>query len=216
MPFISSPIVFLHGFLGCPSDWDLVISHFPSHPLHRIELPGHGNTPFTKSFEFPLPAAQFHLVGYSMGGRLALEYARKFPRRIASLTILSAHPGLQTLQEKKQRLKEDLNWAEKLLRLPIDEFLSQWYDQPLFQSYRPDFSMRRNHDPKQLAQTLLHYSLAHQLFYKPEHALYLVGENDLKYRTLYPEAKVIPNAGHSIHLENPKSVANAIKQRIFS
>lgn len=216
MHFINRPIVFLHGFLGHPSDWNQVLVHLPSCEAHCIELPGHGSSPFVESFDFLSPNEQFHLVGYSMGGRLALGYASKYPHRIASLTIASAHPGLQTSQEKRQRLKEDTRWAEKLMTLPIDEFLSQWYDQPLFRSFKPDFSMRRKHSSKNLAKALIHYSLAHQSFYKPKNALYLVGENDAKYRALYPEATVIEKAGHSVHFENPKAVADAIKGRIFS
>jgi len=211
-----TPLVFLHGFLGRPSDWDPVISYLP--PCHSIcmELPGHGDSPFVKTFHLHLPYQKFHLIGYSMGGRLALQYASQFPEKIASLIILSAHPGLQTLEEKEKKLEEDTKWAKKLLNLPIDEFLSQWYDQPLFQSYKPDFSMRRNHNPKALAAALLHYSLSKQTFYKPSHALYLVGEKDQKYRSLYPEATLIPGAGHAVHLENPKAVATVIQQRIFS
>lgn len=211
-----TPIVFLHGFLGQPSDWEPVISYLPPHLSIPIELPGHGITPFTENFRLNLSFPKFHLVGYSMGGRLALQYARKFPEKIASLTILSAHPGLHTPQEKKIRLQEDAKWAEKLLRLPIDDFLSQWYDQPLFQSFKPDFSMRRNHNSKALAATLLHYSLGTQDFYQPKKALYLVGEKDEKYRSIYKRADLIPSSGHIVHLENPKAVAKAIEQRIFS
>jgi 2-succinyl-6-hydroxy-2,4-cyclohexadiene-1-carboxylate synthase len=210
------PIVFLHGFLGQPSDWAPVISCLPPHLSIKIELPGHGTTAFTKNFTLNLSFPKFHLVGYSMGGRLALQYARKFPEKIASLTILSAHPGLHTCDEKKSRLEIDKKWATKLLKLPIDEFLAQWYDQPLFQSFKPDFSMRRNHNPKALAAALLHYSLGAQDFYQPKEALYLVGEKDEKYRSIYKSATIIPNAGHVVHLENPKAVAEVIEQRIFS
>lgn len=210
------PIIFLHGFLGKPSDWDPVISYLPPCSVFKVELPGHGTTPFTESFTLPLPSEKFHLVGYSMGGRLALQYAQRFPQQIASLVIASAHPGLKNDDEKKERSQRDRLWAEKLLSLSIDEFLSQWYDQPLFQSFKVDFSMRKDHNPEHLAKALLHYSLASQSFFKPKNALYLVGEKDEAYRSLYPEATVIENSGHCVHLENPKSVAEAIKKRIFS
>jgi 2-succinyl-6-hydroxy-2,4-cyclohexadiene-1-carboxylate synthase len=207
------PLIFLHGFLGAPQDWEPVISHLPSCLCIALELPGHGASPFTS--DFAIPYEKFHLIGYSMGGRLAMQYARKFPRKIASLAIASAHPGLLKSCEKQARLEQDRRWAKKLLTLPIDQFLSQWYDQPIFHFFKPDFSMRRNHDPKQLAQTLLHYSLGRQSFYQPEGALYLVGEKDQKYRALYPKAVQIERAAHMVHLENPKRVAQAIQQKVF-
>ena len=212
---VQAPLVFVHGFLGNPSDWDGLISYLPKGPFIPIELPGHGSTPFTEHFTIIPPAPKFHLAGYSMGGRLSLQYARKFPDRILSLTILSAHRGLKTWEEKDARLKKDEQWAKKLLTLSIDEFLTQWYDQPLFHSFKPDFSMRRNHNPEELAKTLLYYSLAYQPLYQPEQALYLVGEKDSKYRALYPKAIVVPKSGHMIHIENPKYIADIIKEKIL-
>jgi len=210
------PVVFLHGFLGHPSDWDSTLAYLPPCLSHCIELPGHGVSPFVKNFQIKVPYKKFHLIGYSMGGRLAMQYAMRFPEKILSLTILSAHPGLKTTKEKQERLQLDKKWAQKLSTLSIDEFLSQWYDQPLFQSFKPDFLMRRNHQIKELTSALLHYSLAHQVFHKPKQALYVVGEKDEKYRCIYPEAHIIPEAGHMIHLQNPKAVAKVIEQRIFS
>jgi 2-succinyl-6-hydroxy-2,4-cyclohexadiene-1-carboxylate synthase len=194
------PTVFLHGFLGSPKDWEPVLS------ILNIEaicpsLPGHNGTPFTPHFDIDLP--RFHLVAYSMGGRMALSLPKE---KILSLTLLSVHPGLKT--GHGERWESDLAWAKLLLELPIDEFLHRWYDQPLFKPFKPDFSMRRNHDPKELAKTLLHYSLAKQK-YTPLSGV-LVGERDTKFRALHPDGIVIPNAGHAIHLENPKAVADAI------
>jgi 2-succinyl-6-hydroxy-2,4-cyclohexadiene-1-carboxylate synthase len=67
-------IVFLHGFLGQKSDWDQVIEWLP-HPCIAFDLPGHGSS----SIDFDLfsqldKLPPFHLVGYSMGGRIARQY----------------------------------------------------------------------------------------------------------------------------------------------
>ena len=48
-------LLFLHGFLGAPSDWDPVISHLPLHSCLALELPGHGATPFTPHFHDTIP-----------------------------------------------------------------------------------------------------------------------------------------------------------------
>ena len=143
-----------------------------------------------------------------------MQYAHRYPERIDRLIIASAHPGLMSEEAKKKRHNEDAKWAEKLLHLPIDEFLKHWYDQSVFAGFCPDFSLRRNQNKPDLVQALMHYSLANQPLLHIEKAMHVVGERDLKYRAIHPNAIVIPNAGHAIHLENPKAFANCIQEII--
>lgn len=209
------PLVFLHGFLGRALDWEAVCSYLPSCHCVGVDLPGHGSSPFSPTFEFEPPAPKFHLIGYSMGGRLAMQYALRYPDRIARLAIVSAHPGLSSQAERQQRLKTDAEWAKLLMELPIDEFLKRWYDQPLFAHYKPDFSMRRKQDIPALAKTLMHYSLGNQPILKIENATYIVGEKDPKFRALHPKALIVMNSGHVVHLEKPKELAFCIMEEIL-
>jgi len=213
---VNLPIVFLHGFLGTKEDWDPVCSYLKEFSCFRCDLPGHGEEPFSEEFHLKIDAERFVLVGYSMGGRLALQYAAKNPKRVADLILISAHPGLQSEKEKQERQALDAQWAKLLFELPIDEFLSRWYDQSLFHPFKPDLSMRKKQNKENLAAALMHYSLSKQPRYDVGRALILVGERDLKFRNLHPDCILIPNAGHMAHLENPKAVAEAIKKRISS
>jgi len=205
------PLVFLHGFLGTASDWEPVCDFLP--PCHCIglDLPGHGKSPFTENFDIDIPL--FHLIGYSMGGRLAMQYADSHPEKIASLTVMSAHPGLLTDEEKQKKLEADASWAKLLFELPIDDFLDRWYDQPLFKPFKPDLSMRKQQNIPHLAAALIHYSSGKQKRYEIEEGF--AGERDTNYHHLYKKTILIPNAGHAVHLENPEAVAMALQQRIF-
>jgi len=206
------PTVFLHGFLGSPLDWDPLLSYLPNIPCITPELPGHGTTPFTPNLKLPnLP--KMHLVGYSMGGRIAMHYASIHPEKIASLTILSAHFGIQDPKEKKERLERDALLAKKML-LSFDDFLESWYDQPIFAGFKPDMRHRREHNPKEVAKAFLHYSLGKQPLFDQTKAVFVVGEKDIKYRKLYPDAHVIEQAGHMVHLERPEQIAAIIKRQI--
>jgi 2-succinyl-6-hydroxy-2,4-cyclohexadiene-1-carboxylate synthase len=200
-------ILFLHGFLGRSEDWLEVVSHLPPCTCIGIDLPGHGTSPF--ELEFDIDVSHCHIVGYSMGGRIALQYLAE---KALSLTLLSVHPGLEDEEEKKKRILSDTKWAELLLRVPIDEFLTAWYDQTIFKPFKPDFSLRKDQNIQGLASALLRFSLAKQKRFEIEEVL--VGERDAKFLSLYKRPIVIPNAGHMIHFENPKAVAEIIKQRV--
>jgi 2-succinyl-6-hydroxy-2,4-cyclohexadiene-1-carboxylate synthase len=149
-----------------------------------------------------------------MGGRLAMQYAARSPEKIASLFLISAHRGLSSLEAKKEKLASDIRWAKRLLQLPIDEFLKQWYDQPLFRTFKPDFSVRRIQNKRALAASLIHYSLGKQELLHPTNSFSVVGEFDEKFRALYPDAAIIEGASHAVHLENPKDVARILHDQL--
>ena len=152
-----------------------------------------------------------------MGGRLALRFAHRYPERVASLTLLSTHLGLPE-NERAARLKTDQMWADKILSLSIDDFLKQWYDQPVFNtlSFEQMKMLRQRQNRQALAQSLLHYSLGLQPIFYPSHVKYLVGEHDHKYRELYQDLHpiVIPGASHAIHWERPELIAQNIEAQL--
>jgi 2-succinyl-6-hydroxy-2,4-cyclohexadiene-1-carboxylate synthase len=203
-------LVFLHGFLGSAADWDPIMNRLHDRICLAYNLPGHGGNPWT-SEELTFPEQPFHLIGYSLGGRLAMRFALQYPERVLSLALLSAHYGLTTPEEKAQRLHADRIWADKLRMLPFDQFLQEWYTQKVFSSHM----MRTTQPPEPLAQALLFWSLAHQPCYreqlrsfsKPLRILY--GARDTKFKALYqdwPQGVEIPHVGHGLLFESPNEV----------
>ena len=223
------PIVFLHGFLGTTNDWKQIVSYLPERTCLAYDLPGHGKSPWIEMdicdlIDSSLPPQSIDLVGYSMGGRLAMHFALQRPNRIHSLTIISAHYGLAEPEQKQLRLQEDRIWAQKILTLPFDQFLKSWYDRPIFASlkqkpdlYREMISLRKKSQRnKDLVRAMHTWSLGKQdylgnalrSFSHPWRILY--GEQDNHYSNLYagwPNSYCISNAGHTVLLESPKEVA---------
>ena len=144
----ETPIVFLHGFLGNSNDWDHVIDTMPTHiPMICIDLPGHGLSTdifvnpkdgFTHTCQLiknTLDKLNIHpcvLLGYSLGGRVALHFAKLFSGSVKALIIESANFGLPSPDEQEQRHSADQRWAEKFQTLPIKESLTLWYEQGVF------------------------------------------------------------------------------------
>jgi 2-succinyl-6-hydroxy-2,4-cyclohexadiene-1-carboxylate synthase len=248
---LNLTIVFLHGFLGDCRDFEESI-WLLSNKFYciAVDLPGHGKTEvigtenyykieyitqglidFLQSLNIP----RCILVGYSMGGRLALYLALHFPEFFSQIILESASPGLVTLTEKEGRLQQDLKLAEELESQSLSSFLNKWYDQPLFASIKqkPNFDkmieLRLQNCPQELAKVLRHLSTGLQpsLWEKLESnlipLLLLVGELDPKFIGInrkmaslgqVTQLEMVSNCSHNIHLEDVNSFVTKIRNFI--
>lgn len=228
----GTPLIFLHGFLGNKEDFLPLIEALGEQYLSfAVDLPGHGETPLEMGGddlwrETLLALERFldqhqlikaSFVGYSMGGRILLRFWEEFRQRIDHLFILSAHLGLSRPEEAQEK------WGELLQKGNMDQFLLEWYAQPLFASLKKDsvqfqhlMEKRKKNNPHFLKKALEGFSLAKQKQYREEEGIYFFyGEHDVKYRELYGQLKKkyeIKKSGHAIHLEAPLQIAEIIKR----
>lgn len=231
--FDKQPIVFLHGFLGSSLDFTPLIEKLAKDYLCiSIDLPAHGLSPYLpgvisavqKTIE-SFKITPF-LLGYSLGGRIALYLSQKTTLPIKGSIILSSHTGLDCPSQKQSRLIADLAWKKKLETLSSLEFLEEWYKQPVFYSLHKKplllkelFQKRLFTNPNELGLVLEEMSLANypllNTFSSPTYFLY--GEEDYKIKDLYSSfpshiAKTeIKEAGHTVHLENTEACNDAIQ-----
>ncbi|KAA3609743.1 MAG: 2-succinyl-6-hydroxy-2,4-cyclohexadiene-1-carboxylate synthase [Calditrichaeota bacterium] len=244
------PVLFLHGFLGHSLDWDKTISSLSKkYYCIAIDLPGHGNSNNQNqldnlwsfdSFSQNLSELVNHLgvkpislVGYSMGGRLALYFTIKYPHLVSKLILESASPGIENIDDRKARLQNDKLLAKKIQEQSFDQFLESWYDLPLFSGIKnhPDFpnlfESRKKNNPTLLAKALDSFSPGRQPYLMEKLAKLkmpvnlICGENDKKYLALmnqiklknpHLDLKIFKNCGHNIHFEKSKQFAEHLLQ----
>lgn len=235
----------LHGFLGRGADWDAFAAAAeagrPDLALDAPDLPGHGPDPRPAPAHFTawvhwlcdrlsLDPAPVHLLGYSMGGRLALSVAlaEAGTGKVASLTLLGASPGLATAAERRARVDHDRALAEELAALGLDRFVDRWYRQPLFASAVATLGLpaliarRRDAHADQLAQALMAAGTGAMPNLRPAlpnldvPVLVLAGEHDPKFQALGQEIAAgapggrlatVADAGHALLLEAPARCA---------
>ncbi|WP_353947784.1 2-succinyl-6-hydroxy-2,4-cyclohexadiene-1-carboxylate synthase [Sporolactobacillus sp. Y61] len=236
----GSPVVLLHGFTGSLHAWDFLIPRLSDHfRLIRVDIIGHGTTeapdqPARYAMDEvseDLDAIMNHLkisqavvLGYSMGGRLALSFAARHPERVHALILESASPGLRTEQERVSRRAHDNRLAAALEQQGIRRFVDQWEIIPLFRSQEnlPDEvrkKVRRRrlaNREKGLANSLRGMGTGQQPSWWDDlpHAempvLLITGRLDEKFcriarkmDQLLPHSEWIPvtGAGHNVHLE---------------
>ncbi|MBD1841964.1 2-succinyl-6-hydroxy-2,4-cyclohexadiene-1-carboxylate synthase [Cyanobacteria bacterium FACHB-63] len=238
----SSIVVFLHGFLGSGAEFDAIAAQLGDQSL-TIDLPGHGETRFSNQYTMENTATAIvdllnelaidraNLVGYSMGGRVALYLALNYQERFPKAIVESGSPGLKTEQERRERRERDRALADRI-EADFDQFLSDWYNQPLFQSLKahPQFEQmlkeRSRNNPVELARSLremgtgMQPSLWEKLRSHQQPLLLMAGERDRKFVVLSQEMAslcetvelaIAPNTGHNIHFENPGWYIQQIK-----
>ncbi len=246
----APPLLLLHGFTGSADAWEDAIARLaPRRRVLAIDLPGHGPLPAgggagavirledavrsVVDFLDDLRLPRVDLLGYSMGGRVALRMALDHPARLRALLLESASPGIADDAERAARREADEAMAEAIERDGLPAFVDTWMARPLFasQSRLPagirerERALRMRQDPAGLAACLRGMGpgatapLWDALPGLRMPALLMAGELDPKYRDLaekmaarMPDARValVPGAGHATHLEAPDDFAGLV------
>ena len=241
-------MTFVHGFTQRGASWEELWSLLPDgRRLVAVDLPGHGDSPDTGA---TLPEAaralaetwdalgitESALVGYSLGGRLALFVAAALPARVSHLVTIGAHAGFDG-EARRRRLESDEALAGRIEAEGVDWFASYWAAQPIFAGLHrrgPErlaafAGMRRANRASGLAASLRGMGGAAQppfwdhLPAVTAPALLLAGEHDESYiehahrlRSLIPGSRlgIVPGAGHPAHLEQPERVAALLRREL--
>ncbi len=181
------PLLLLHGFTGSTRSWDPHVQRiralapakggWSGHSIVSIDLLGHGQSDAPADSERyrmecacedistvldTLGHSRAAVLGYSMGGRLALHLAVECPDRVAALVLESASPGIADPMERRNRAARDEELAMSIEREGVPAFVRRWEDTPIFETQRvlPEAvraalrSQRLNNSPTGLANSL--------------------------------------------------------------
>jgi 2-succinyl-6-hydroxy-2,4-cyclohexadiene-1-carboxylate synthase len=170
------------------------------------------------------------VVGYSMGGRLALAAAVRRPKRFGAVVLVGAAAGIEDAGERLARKRADEELADWIEEHTIEEFAERWESQPVFASQPPELVEaqrpgRLSHEPQKLAQLLRSAGQGsfepvwHRLEQIDCPVLAIAGELDTRYadaafriaeRAKHGRARLVPGAGHAPQLERPDETAELL------
>lgn len=238
--------VFFHGFMGSYADFEKIN---PKGTCIKINLFGFGkNAPTVENGEMfhmkhqvdslyklfkKLGLKDINLVGYSMGGRLALGFTINYPDIVKHLFLEGATAGINDDKQRKNRILADNKKADEVIKIGMEAFIENWENLPIFKSQKNlpllqqkfMHNQRVNQKVNNVANSLKYMGAASQPNYWPVLAnvttktTILVGQHDQKFQNIAHELatnlinakiKVISDAGHNAHFENPIKFVEAL------
>lgn len=231
------PLVVLHGLLGSSRNWASIGPVLAQdRPVHRVDLRNHGNSPWASHQTFPgmmedlrgwcqkSGLERVHLLGHSLGGKVAMLFACRHPGSVASLTVVDIAPRSYPLRWQAE--------IDALLKLDPASLLSRRQADELLAASVPDTPLRlfllSNLVPREEAPgfrwrvnlPVLADALAHLLgnplapsdrfpgptrFFRGERSEFLRPSDLVAIRQTFPAASLhsIPKAGHNPHIDAP-------------
>lgn len=247
----SIPMLFLHGFTGTGNSWDEVIGEIDCYSI-ALDIVGHGKSTFSDLISNysandwcdeldeilnSLNINKLNIYGYSMGGRLAIAFADKYPKKINRLILESTGLGIDDKKTKNQRFQEDLDLS-RLIESDLNKFLQKWERNPLFSMQRErneegflaQREERQKHDPMQLSKALKIFGQGAMKSYELEFSQFnfpisiINGNEDEKYIKIGEKmcqlnancSQQILKGVHNVHLENPKNFVNTLEKALNS
>ena len=240
----SKDLIVLHGFLGMGDNWKSFAIKFSNigYKVHLLDQRNHGRSFWDEEFNYKtlsidlLNYIDYYkiknpiVLGHSMGGKTAMQFAFDFPEKIKKLIVVDIVPkkykqshidilkGLSVLDfnELKTRDSVDIELSKYVKGNPIRQFLLK----NLYWSSKEKLALRMNIDilkdkiseVSDFDDITKNYK-GHSFFLFGEKSEYYHKNDDFIIKKNFPNSKIsiIRDASHWVHVENPKDFFNEIK-----
>ncbi len=239
----GEPALILHGLFGTLDNWQTIAKALAEHFLvFIVDQRNHGRSPHVQDMSYPLMAEDLrefmeshwiyraHIIGHSMGGKTAMQFALHYPDMVDKLAVIDiapkAYPGGH---EEIFRALLDLDIDRVENRQDAEAFLTRRIDSPpVLQFLLKNIS--RNPDGRYIWKMNLpviyrHYpDILHAvqgdepyegpaLFLRGDRSPYIQPGDEQGIKALFPQARIetIAGAGHWVHAEAPREVVERLK-----
>ncbi len=244
----GNPIIILHGLFGTLDNWQTIARQLSEEYLvYLVDQRNHGRSPHTDEFDYSLLAddlkdfmesegmSQATIVGHSMGGKTAMQFAVSYPEMVTSLIVVDIAPKAYEgghreifdallaidLGKIENRKMADEHLEKAIPDLGVRQFLLKNLTRNKEGSYQWKMNLPAIHSNYQhiLDNILLDEPYTgSSLFIRGERSNYIKEADGSLIKNTFPESQIItiPNAGHWVHAEAPEALLSTVKNFMTS
>jgi len=239
----GNPILLLHGLFGSAENWMNIANGLrDAGQLYLLDMRNHGRSPHSHVFDYTvmvedvyeflgdLNLRQVSMVGHSMGGMIAMNFALSYPHRINNLVVIDIAPRLYPIHHQNivdGLLSIDINQIKT--REQADDQLSRFIEQSqirqfllknLYRTTSGKFVWRLNLPVIAQNLSMLGQGIESEktftkscLFIRAALSDYIRVEDEALIKKLFPRARIVTveNTTHWLPAENPAAVITTIK-----
>ena len=231
----GTPLLILHGYFGMSDNWrSLGMKYADNFEVHLIDQRNHGRSFHAQEFDYELlvedlffyvehhQLEKVHLLGHSMGGKVAMLFAVTYPELVAKLIVADIAPKsypphheiiLEGLNAVNFEIQNSRKAVEELLKVYIQDsgirqFLLKnvyWKEKGRL-AYRFNLQSLADHNDEVGAALPSFTSFdGPTLFIRGANSNYILEEDKALIKAHFPNSQIatIPKAGHWLHAENP-------------
>ena len=241
-------IIALHGFLGLPQDWGRVYHEFLDFEsgVDFIAVDYMNDEALCPKNDFSTWALNFNLktrqqfpnrkkilLGYSLGGRLALEALKQNASQWDAAVFVSSTGGMRPKENREERFNNDLVWADRFANSDWSLLMLDWNKQEIFKDDPEQNRIESDYDREMLSLALKNWSLAKQesfhewIFKSRKRMTWIAGDFDKKYSEILNQLKfspenlnvqkcIVPHGGHRLFYSHPRFIAEKLSEVVQS
>ena len=232
----GSPLIILHGLFGSLENWHTVSERLSSRfQVFAVDQRNHGQSPHSSEMDYKLMAedlAEFmqtnhlketHILGHSMGGKTAMQFALLYPEQVRRLVVVDVAPRayaprhnqiLEAMLSLDLAHLKDRKQIEKALEPQIPELaLRRFLIKSVARLPGGELAWKLNLEGINAHYDKLNAELTSDqpfkkptLFVRGEKSDYIKESDEALIRRLFPAADIrtIEGAGHWVHAEAPE------------
>lgn len=244
---VGEPLIIMHGLFGMLDNWQSFANYFSSSfEVFNIDLRNHGKSPHSDEFDYMVMAKDIHdfmldqnifyanIIGHSMGGKTAMQFASIFPGFVKKLIVVdifpkkypeefhSEHMGIlrsaKIIADKKytDRKSAETELSKHINDLRTYMFLLKNIKKNEDGTYGWKFNLEAITD--NLVSLLGNIIISEPinipvLFIKGEKSNYITAEDIKSAGKYFTDYRIvtIPNAGHWVHVDNVEAFNKAVE-----
>jgi pimeloyl-ACP methyl ester carboxylesterase len=236
------PLVILHGLFGSSDNWQPVAKKLGERfTVFTVDLRNHGRSPHSEEFSYAIMAedvcdfleqrglSQAHVLGHSMGGKTAMEFALRHPSLVSKLVIVDMAPkayppvhvplfeamlGLD-LGLFRERGEIDAALTEKIPDAKVRQFLLKNVARDETGKFRWKLNVAGIYQNYSRLKEAIESNTTFDgptLFIKGAKSDHLLAEDMPQIEKLFPKARIekLANAGHWVHADEPAGIVRIL------